>query len=478
VVAEVDPVGVTPTMSWSGDVIVYESGRIDLTGWRRVRSRLYRVSVRKGVADVLADAPDPSVSYSTPEVLPGGRAVLYTLWRPNGERGVYALSLDTRQTTLLVKDGMSPQYVAGHVLYATRDGTVFRRPFDVGSLRFTGDPVTALTGVSLVSRTAQLAVSESGTLLYLPDSLAANGLALISRDGAITPLKLLGAPRQRYLSLPRFSPDGRRIVVPVTPNPSLFDSTALYVYELGDSAFSRIASGLVGVPEWTPDGRRISFAALGARGPGIYATGADGSGAPSLLFPANGAMEHHSWSPDGKWLIIRRGEAGEVSGGRLFDLWRVDVPGTDDSAAAVRAARARPVVATPADERQPAVSPDGRWLAYISNESGVYEVFVRSLGDSGGRWPISAGGGLEPRWSRDGKELFYRSGEMLVSVPVQLKPSFAVKGPRTTLFRLPDPPSVFGPNYDVSPNGRGFVSRWKSDPDIVPVLLNWFSTWK
>jgi eukaryotic-like serine/threonine-protein kinase len=476
-IADVGSLGVTPTMSWSGDVIAYELGRFP-------RTVLYRVSARNGGPQVLVDSGG-GASYTTPEVLPGGDAVLYTAWG-SAERGVYVVSVRTRQAKLLVPDAMSPRYVAGHLLYATPEGAVFRRPFDPSSLSFTGEAAPVLAGVSLVSRNAQLVVSESGTLLYLPDSLGSNGLALISHDGAVTPLPLtaLGAPRQRYVSLPRFSPDGGRIVVPLQSNPSLLDSTALWVYDIRQPTFTRVVAGqlasassfrYVADPEWTPDGRRISFVAYGAAGAGLFVENGDGSGTPVLLAGGRDVLQNHSWAPDGRWVVARRGDLPETLGGRTFDLVRIDVGG---GGAQGGAARRQTVVATSADERQPAVSPDSRWLAYVSNESGPYEVYVRGLDSLGHRSQISAGGGLEPRWSHDGKELFYRRGEALGSVPVQIKPSFAVRGPRRDLFRMADPSSIFGPNYDVEPNGRGFVSRWRTDPDMVLVVLDWFSEWR
>ncbi|CAA9273657.1 MAG: hypothetical protein AVDCRST_MAG54-3155, partial [uncultured Actinomycetospora sp.] len=470
VLADVPDFGIVPTLSWGGDVIVFE-GR---------GSALYRVPAEGGRPEpfLTSDSAGAGIAYTAPEWLPGGRAGLVTVWRDSGARGVAAVPLDSRGAAggarLLVRDAVSPRYVAGHLLYATLDGAVFRAPFDPTALRLTGPPAPVLAGVTINWRSAQLAVSETGTLVYLPDSLGANGLAVLARDGAVRPLPLPGAPRQRYVFGPRFSPDGRRVAVPLsTGGATNVASTAIWVLDVEDSTFTRVGGG-PGPPEWMPDGRRLSYP---ARAPErgryrFYAIRPDGGEREPLPTPAlAGQPQLHSWGPDGRWLVVSEGRGSSVYSGGQFDLRRVDLPDGRDGGGG-----ARPVVATPADERAPAVSPDGRWLAYVSFETGRYEVYVRALDAAGGRWQVSAGGGLEPRWARDGAELFYRTGDELVAARVRTAPTFAVAA-RTPLFRLADPPSIFSTNYDPHPDGRRFVARWRGASDDVAVVLDWFADW-
>jgi Tol biopolymer transport system component len=253
---------------------------------------------------------------------------------------------------------------------------------------------------------------------------------------------------------PRLSPDGRSLAVTIDPRPS-----EVWIYDLergSRTPLTRDAHSILSV--WNPDSRRIVFASDGD----LYITPPDPGSAPQRLLARAGGQFPHSWSRDGRFLFFY--EMGAAATRR--DL------GVFDTGSAT----ARPVLASPANELHPAISPDGRWLAYDSDESGRAEVYVRPFPDTAARrWAISVEGGHSPLWSRDGRELFYVNGQSLVAVAMRIDGPELVPGAPAVLFDGPFDTTQDN-NYDVSPDGTYFIMI-EPDPEELlhglHVVIGW-----
>jgi Tol biopolymer transport system component len=344
----------------------------------------------------------------------------------------------------------------GHLVYATQEGSLVASQFDPRRLRVTGAPVSLLEGLLVkASGAAEFTVSPAGTLAYLGGQTSGRSLMLVGRTGTerLIGRELLG------LAAPRFSPDGRRIAVEVLEQRSV----AIRVLDVGRGTISRLTfEGQARYPEWTPDGRRIGFAwsKAGTQAYDLFEVAADGSREPQPLLAAENAQWEISYSPRAPLAIYR--ESHPLT---RRDLWvlPLDSPRVP-----------RPYLRSSFEERAPAVSPDGRWVAYTSDESSVDEVYVRAFPEPTGRWQISVNGGTEPQWSRDGRTLFYRTADSLVAVDVRSGPTLEV-GQRRSLFAASYQRSAQHADYDVSPDGSQFVFV-KSGPDAanLVVVINWF----
>jgi Tol biopolymer transport system component len=221
-------------------------------------------------------------------------------------------------------------------------------------------------------------------------------------------------------------------------------------------------------PVWTPDGKRIAFTSNKEGPQNLFWQRADGTGGLERLTTSEYVNTPSSWSPDGQLLAF-----WEVNATTGWDIWMVRISDR----------KAQPFLQTPFNESVPRFSPDGRWLAYISNESGRYEIYVQPYPGPGGKWQISTEGGTEPAWNHNGRELFYRSGDKMMAVDIVAQPSFAAGKPRM-LFQGPYERSpATSPNYDVSPDGQRFLmlkpaNTGESAPTQINVVLNWFEELK
>jgi serine/threonine-protein kinase len=366
-------------------------------------------------------------------LIPGTRTVLFALFTGSSSR-LAALNLDTHAITRFDQPGFTPQWVAaGFVVLGSSDGSLIAVPFDARRSRPDGPPVTIARDVSQPDAfSSRAAVSASGAVVYPPSGgEAPRHLALVGRSGAADPIPGEG----RLFTSPRFSPDGRRMALGITDPTGAED---VWVLDLAQRTWSRLTtSGINNRPVWTPDGRRLIYSS----NDDLWRIAADGSGRPESLLVANGNRFAGTVTPDGRAVVFQE-ESSERSGIRsmVFDsapASRLVVPGTFGESA-------------------PALSPDGKWLAYQSDETGRMEVYVRPYPEPGGRVPVSLHGGTEPVWAHSGRELFFRSGDSLMAAAVALNPSFAVTG-RRGLFAGS---FVSGGNYreyDVAPDDQHFV---------------------
>jgi serine/threonine-protein kinase len=381
-------------------------------------------------------ANDSGATFNHPHGLPGDRGILFTL-RQRGTDRIAVLDLRSRVMKPLDLLGSDPRYVeTGHLVYVTPDGTALAVPFDLDRLTPSGDPVTIAQGIAIDGDgTASMAVSLSGVFVAVSGSASSRALELVDRTGQTQPLTTEVAEFYG----PRFSPDGRRIAV------SRGEIT-LWVLDRAQGNLTRLPpDGSALRPVWTPDGSRIAYVRQTGAKVDLRIVNADGSAPPeSLLTHESLSVWAGMFTPDGRSLVVRT-----VGGPTLRDIWLKHL----DSASALV-----PLVQSPANEVSPSLSPDGKWLAYNSNESGRLEIYVRAFPGMGGRTQVSIDGGTEPVWSPRGNELFYRSGEHFIAALVRTSPAFEVIQ-RTTLFSSRDygDPDGTYQDYDVSPDARSFV---------------------
>ena len=464
----------TSGLSWGADnTILYSAA-----------SGIWRVSADGGTPELVIPANEGE-AMSSPRLLPDGDSVLFSLTTTTGatrwdQAQIVAQSLSTGARTEVWQGGSDARYVpTGHLVYAVGND-LLAVAFDVDQLTVSGGPVPVVQGVqrsaglATFADTANYGVSDSGTLVYLPSGTLGVGggiittlrtLVWVDRDGREEPL---AAPPRPY-SYPRVSPDETQVAVDVRDAES-----DIWVWSLERATLTRLTFDPLfdRFPVWSPDSRRILFSSQrdGSRG-NLFWQMADGTGQADRVAEGtdNSQVFPTSFSSDGTRLVVY----GDPDGSQVDDIGIVSLEGGADSAVA-------PLLDTTFNERNAQVSPDGRWLAYESDESGQLEVYVRPFPDiDSGRWQVSTDGGTQPVWARSGGELFYRSGDAVMSVPVEASASFVSRNPEV-LF---EGPSLGGRNYDVSPDGQRFLmlklgtsgtDAQDTPPARFTVVENWF----
>ena len=431
-------------------------------------SALLQVSDSGGTPQWLAPIEKGEASYRWPDFLPGSKAVLFAAGSTaiNFTNALVAVqSVGTGQRRNLIQAGTNPRYaLSGHLVYA-QGGSLMAVPFDAQRLAVTGAAAPVVGGVleSPVSGASQYSISATGSLVYVPGGVesAQSKLVWVSRNGGEQPV---AAPAHTYLT-PRVSPDGRRVAVTITAQES-----QTWLYDLSRETMTRFTfeGNYNLIPVWTPDGKRIVFESNKDGPPNLYWQLADSSGGTERLTNSEYINAPFSLSPDGQLLAFI--ELNSTTG---FDIWVLRLSDR----------KAQPFLRTRFNETAPRFSPDGRLLAYISDESGRFEIYVQPYPGPGGKWQISTGGGMEPIWNRNGRELFYRDGDKMMAVDIATQPSFAAGKPRTLFEGRYVPPPVPIANYDVSPDGQRFLMLKPNEsaeaaPTRINVVLNWFEELK
>jgi serine/threonine-protein kinase len=465
------PVSVNRGATWTaGETVVFASSAnsglaLGSTGGEKQRS----------IAD-WTDVTDNQAPFSWPDALPGGRRVVFT---DNTDQRLDAarlalLSLETRDVTLLGVGGTNPRYSpTGHILYG-RSGSLYAVPFDVQRGKTTGAEFRVLDGViSDGNGSVQFAIGGKGALAYVSGSRVADGYELVWIDREGRSESLLDS--ERPLFGPRLSPDGSQLAVTIVDGSNL----DVWLFDFTRRKLTRRLTTHQGEdfgPVWHPDGHQL---ALGSEvgedhenlGPGMAWIRELGSppepltrtpGLYNLEFPS-------SWSRDGQWLAFVA-TRGRPSGDIL--IFSPSDPGEPTA-----------FLQTLADERAPMFSPDGRWMAYVSDDTGQSEIYVTPFPGPGDRTLISSRGGTEPLWSRDGRELFYREGDRFMVTRVDGTGERFVADVPEVLFEVRlDRWSGFGAgtaNIDVSLDGTRFVMARRKDPvtaTVIDVVLNWPQT--
>jgi hypothetical protein len=439
-------------------------------------SSLQQVSDAGGTPQALTRL-EKDVSQRWPEFLPGSKAVLFAAAPTTGGNWINAQvavqSVGTGERRNLIQGGTNPRYApSGHLVYV-QGGSLVAVPFDLQQLTTTGVAVPVVEGVlqSASSGAAQYSISSTGSLVY-----ALGGIQAIQRRFVWVDRKgveqVLTAPAHGY-RYPRLSPDGRRMAVTIEES-----GVNIWLYDLVRDTLTRLTfqGGYNLMGAWTPDGKRIAFESDMEGAGNLFWQLADGSGGLERLATSENPQVPNSWSQDGKLLAFI-----EINPSTGNDIWVLGMG--DPSLGSGQVRKAQPFLRTPFLESAPRFSPDGHWLAYISDESGRIEIYVQPYPDPGGKWQISTEGGTEPAWNRNGRELFYRSGNKMMAVDIATQPSFTAGKPRM-LFEGPYVATTGTfPNYDVSPDGQRFLMLKPTEsaeaaPTQINVVLNWFEELK
>jgi Tol biopolymer transport system component len=448
------------------DTIIVATNSVD-TG-------LIRISAAGGPLTVLTrpDRAKGEADHFWPEMLPGGRGVLFTITALTGgldAAQVAVLDLQTGARRILVRGGSHAHYVSsGHLVFATA-GALRAVPFDLVRLETRGTPVTVVSDVVTTIRGGMDAVvAGDGTLAYVSGTVEGTPRTLVwvDRQGKETAIP---APPRSYL-LPALSPDGTRVAVFANDQ-----ERDLWLWDLGRTTLSRLTSapGVDVVHVWTPDSRRLIFTSEREGVRNLFWQAADGAGAVERLTESPDTQYPTGVSPDGQRLIFTE-----------------DFPATANDVMAIEldaTRRVTPLVQSPFNERNGTVSPDGRWLAYEANDSGRFEVYVRPFPDvNSGRWPVSTTGGTRPIWSQSGQELFYISPTgAVMGVGVARGPSWTATSPTLLVkegyFTIP---AWWGRSYDVSPDAQRFLmikeggADGTAAPASIIVVQHWIEELK
>ncbi len=411
-------------------------------------AHVYTVSANGGTPEFLdvLDRLADTLVIASPAFIPGARALLFSAG-PLEEPRVGVVSLESADVRWLMP-GAAPQYVrSGHLVYVEADGSLVAQPFDVAKLDTAGAARRVAEGLGVaLGGLPMLAVSSSGTLAYNRAWNEGRDLVLIDRDGNEQVLL-----RDRAFWVPRFSPDGTRIAFGVTGS-----QQDIWIHDLVGETTSRLTFDGQGNndPVWNPAGTSLAFSHdFDAKD--LYVLSAEG-GDPDPVVAQNGSQWTTDWSPDGRYLVFTNINPNE-------DIWVAPLSGDGEP---------RPYLATPYAEGAGRISPNGRWLAYHSDESGQLEVYVQTFPEPGSKRLISAGGGQDPIWGPHGQELFYwnRQGQLIAH---QLAAGDDVTvGRPDVLFQFPDYLFQYNQNYDIHPDGQRFVIVRNAMQSRLIVALN------
>jgi serine/threonine-protein kinase len=420
-------------------------------------STLYQISDEGADTRPLTQFQNGDGTHRWPEVLPGGKAVAFVAGTNMSNARIVVRAFQSGAQRDFGQGGTYPRYMpSGHLIYA-QGTTLMAVPFDPERLETKGPAVPMVEGVAVSSSgAAQYSISSTGSLLYVSGgtTLVQRKLAWVNRNGKE---EVLAAPAQAY-GYPRLSPDGRRVAVET--------ENQIWIYDLSRDTLTRFTfeGSPNQSPVWTPDGKHIAFYSSKGGPSNVWWQLADGSGGLEQLGTGLYPQIPRSWSPDGQLLAFH--ENNPIT---KKDIWVLRL--SDH--------KAEPFLRTPFSEGGPVFSPDGHWLAYISDESGRQEIFVQPYPGPGGKWQISTEGGNEPAWSRNGRELFFRSGSKMMAVEVTTQPTFSAGKPKV-LFEgqyLAVTPGLTGTAFDVSPDGQRFLMVKETERATtnaqINVVLNW-----
>ena len=412
------------------------------------------VTTQGGASRVLTtlDAARHEVLHDRPLVLPGERFVLFaSLTSEPGTERIEAVSIDGGQRSVVVERATSPVWSpTGHLLFA-RDGAVLAVPFDPGTatVRGTAVPVVRAGAVeALLSGELGLWLSSTGTLLYLPGGFTDTRVVSVARDGAAVAVDL---PPGAYAN-PRIAPDGRRLMVEN-------GASVIEALDLTRNTRSRLTSVAFGTlyPTWSSDGSRVVLRRFNLP----FGVTADGSADPIPLPAATANDFPSSAGPEPDSVLVVRVRP-ESSG----DVYLMSISGKFEP---------KPLIVTPSYEGGAHLSPDRRWLLYQSNASGRAEIYVRRYPALDRQWQISAGGGVQARWSRNGKEIYYRSERRIVAVPIDISGAEPAVGKPIALFadEYDFGQAISIANYDVTPDGHFIMLRRGTNGGKLRLAVNW-----
>jgi eukaryotic-like serine/threonine-protein kinase len=369
-------------------------------------------------------------------------------------RRIMAVNLTSGETRQLLNNAQGPAFATEQMIYYWT-GAMWAVPLDSRKPAIKGSAVQIAAGVTEDNFVGQSSASGNGVLAYAPGAVGnfLRNIYLVNRSGVE---QKLDVPAAGYID-PAISPDGKRVAIAI----QYMSAQQLAVYERDRGVMMRVVSngGLNNAPVWSPDGKDLLFDASGSTlKRGLYRVASNGSAAPQLIHETT--ISSHITSVAGGHAAVMVNDPATSA-----DIWLFNLDNQSDM---------RPFKQTAAAERQGSLSPDGRWMAYTSNESGRPEVYVEPVPGPGGRWQISTAGGEQPRWVRNGKEIVYRNGTKMMSAAVQIQPTFAAAKPVELFDRKFDRGGSVG-GYDVTPDGQTFVMTRseQANPTEIRVVVGW-----
>jgi serine/threonine-protein kinase len=449
--------------TWSGDAVVF-----GLAG-----AGLFRVPAAGGRPENIAkpDQAKQETDYRWPVAVPGTDVILYTVYGVGGPRQarIVARRLESGTTRVLVEGGNNPLYTpSGHLVYATVPATLMAAPFDLDTLSLTGTAVPVLEGFAVVKGTGaiNLAVAADGTLAYVRGAggvfQGGTGFQWVSRGGKTLGSVASNVDGPRY---PRISPDGRWLVVTI----GQANQGQIWVIDLTGASQPRQLTfkGHNVMPVWSADGKSIAFTSDRDGQRNLFRIAADGSELePRALATSRHEQSPSAWSVDGESLLYEESFAARG----------------DLSILSVRNGSSTPWLRTQFDESDASISPDGKWVSYVTDQTGRPEVWVRPFPGPGAPLRVSADGGREPIWSRSGSELFYQSGRKMMAAEVVSRGTTIEFTRPTVLFEggfVPNESNV-PRTYDVARDGRFLMIQEAplTRPTSIVLVLNWFEELK
>ncbi|MFN2482223.1 MAG: protein kinase [Pyrinomonadaceae bacterium] len=446
--------------SWSRDGVIIFSRRSGTGG-------LYRLPATGGeaVAVTVPDAARKETNHVWPYFLPDGRHFLFLArGTPRENNAIYVGSLDSKETKRLVSVDSSMAYAPQSYLLYVRENTLMAHPFDADALEMTGEafPVAREVAANQSNARGMFSVSGDGVLAYRSGSVINNQLAWFDRSGKR--LETLSSLAARSFT-PRLSPDEKRVAIdrvdPQTPG-----NTDIWLLDLARGSSTRFTFEAAdeGTPVWSPDGGSVAYYSARDGSTAIYRKPAGGAGEGEALINSPGGKLLNGWSPDGRFILYQH-----YSPQTNWDLWVLPLEGERKPA---------PLLQTNFVEIQGRFSPDGKWIAYTSNESGEWQVYVRSFPEAGGKLMVSTGGGGQPQWRGDGRELFYLAPDRnLMAVDVKADSATFEAGVPRPLFELRYVGGFpGGGGYDATLDGKRFLVNTPTQeerPRPITVVLNW-----
>jgi len=433
---------------------------------------IMRISANGGTPETLIKAKSTSLLF--PQILPDGKSVLYTEGTSPTQMKIMVQSPKSGEHKELFS-GYNARYLpTGHIVYMLTDSkSVFAIPFDLDRLEVIGGPIPIFDGVS------HEAISDSGTLVYIPRASAAGAssrrtLVWVDREGKEEPI----AAGPNGYNNPRVSPDGTKVALSIMAS----GNRDIWIWDLVRKTLTRLTFDTTweSSPLWTPDSKRIAFISNREGTGGVYWKAADGTGREEFLGGVPGLITFPaSWSPNGKTMVLSEWDLALIN----FDIGMLSMGGDR---------KPRLFLKEKYHEGQPQISPDGRWMAYTSNELGQNQIYARPFPEvEGGRWQVSTTGGDSPLWSPDGRELFFRNGDAVMAVSLKTDPTLSVETPKM-LFRGTYVSAAFAyfnwdfATWDISPDGKRFLmmkepgvtTSAEGSPRKINIVLNWFEKLK
>jgi Tol biopolymer transport system component len=420
------------------------------------------------------DPAQQEIGHALPGFLPDGRHFVYNRVSSTPDRGgAYVGSLDdapgkqppkrllSAQSTVAYSPSLSPGASANTgYLFFLRDSSLMAQPFDTAKLDFAGDavPVADPVGRSANSVVGLFSVSNTGALIYQRGNQTQNQLFWIDREGKV--LNAVSEPGT-YGEI-AISPDAKSVAM-TSGGPGRSDITVLDLARSVNTRFT-FDPAADSSAVWSPDGKQIVFGSDRDGLGNLYIKASNGATNEEVLYKSPEPKTPNDWSRDGRFLLFTT--QGLKTGN---DLWYLPMTGERT---------AKPFVQTAAQEGLGQFSPDGRFVTYVSNESSMNEIYVRSFPDGSGKWQISKGGGVDPRWRHDGKEIFYLSGTKMMSVEVSTSPSFQPGTPKLLVEARFIQAGNYNKNnaYDISPDGKRFLATVPVGQNLsspITVVLNW-----